>query len=394
MRELTWRRWILPALLFLATTLNYLDRQTLAILAPSLQKELGFDNAQLGLLFSLFYYTYTFAQFAVGPILDRVSLRWFYAGAVLAWSAVSALTGTASGFVGLMVFRLLLGVVEAVNWPAALRMIATAMPPAERPLANGIFTSGTSVGALIAPGLILGISALYGWRWAFVGVGALGLVWFALWAFFSPPSPKAAAPPAGGYASVLRTRAFWLAFCVSILVNPCLYFLLNWLPAYLVQQRGYATAALSGVLTAAYLGLDAGYLGCGALVLALTKLGWRKSSARRAVFLLATALVGLSVFVTRSASPVPLLVIIDCGIGMWIAMYLTMAQEVSSEHVSTAAGLLGGSGSLAGALAMWAVGIVTQRTLSFDIPFAWVAVATMLAAGFGWRITSEIRERR
>jgi cyanate permease len=79
---------------------------------------------------------------------------------------------------------------------------------------------------------------------------------------------------------------------------------------------------------------------------------------------------------------------------MWIAMYLTMAQEVSSEHVSTAAGLLGGSGSLAGALAMWAVGIVTQRTSSFDIPFASVTVATILAAGLGWRITSEIRERR
>src|SRR5512132_490143 len=114
-------KWRLCGLLFLATTLNYLDRQTMSILAPILQNEMHLDNEALGWLFAVFYYSYTFTQFAVGPLLDRLHLRWAFGAAVLLWSAVSALTGLASGFVSLMVFRLLLGITEASNWPAAIR---------------------------------------------------------------------------------------------------------------------------------------------------------------------------------------------------------------------------------------------------------------------------------
>src|SRR5712691_6011604 len=160
-------KWRLCLLLFLATTLNYLDRQTMSILAPTLQKEMHLDNAALGWLFAVFYYSYTFAQFAVGPLLDRSHLRWAFGAAVLLWSAVSGLTGLATGFAGLIVFRLLLGITEAANWPAAIRIVARALEPHERSLGNGIFTSGTSVGALIAPGLILAIAATWGSRSSF-----------------------------------------------------------------------------------------------------------------------------------------------------------------------------------------------------------------------------------
>jgi len=112
-------KWRLCLLLFLATTLNYLDRQTMSILAPTLQKEMHLDNEALGWLFAVFYYAYMFSQFAVGPLLDRLNLRWAFGAAVLLWSAVSAATGLASGFVSLIVFRLLLGIAEAANWPAA-----------------------------------------------------------------------------------------------------------------------------------------------------------------------------------------------------------------------------------------------------------------------------------
>src|SRR5690349_24700438 len=149
-------KWRLCALLFLATTLNYLDRQTVSILAPVLKTELHLDNAALGWLFAVFYYSYTFAQLAVGPLMDRFHLRWTFGMAVLLWSAVSAATGLATGFVSLIAFRLLLGIAEAANWPAAIRIVARAMEPRERSLANGIFTSGTSIGALVAPVLILG----------------------------------------------------------------------------------------------------------------------------------------------------------------------------------------------------------------------------------------------
>ena len=138
-----WSKWGLCQLLFLATTLNYLDRQTLSILAPTLQDEMHLDNKALGWLFSIFYYSYTFSQFAVGMLLDRSHLRWAFGLAVLAWSVVSALTGLAQGFVGLLICRFLLGVAESPNWPAALRIVARALPPEDRTLGNGIFTSGT-----------------------------------------------------------------------------------------------------------------------------------------------------------------------------------------------------------------------------------------------------------
>ena len=155
-------KWGLCVFLFLATTLNYLDRQVMGILAPILQKEMRLGNEDLGWLFSVFYYSYTFSQFAVGLFLDRSNLRWTYGLAVITWSVVAALTGLASGFGVLLIFRLLLGVAESANWPGALRIVARALPPGERALGSGIFTSGTSIGALIAPGLVLGITSALG----------------------------------------------------------------------------------------------------------------------------------------------------------------------------------------------------------------------------------------
>jgi cyanate permease len=180
---------------------------------------------------------------------------------------------------------------------------------------------------------------------------------------------------------------------VAVLINPSLYFNLNWLPTFLKQERGLLTGAEQAwVLTAVFIGLDLGYLTCGAAVLGLTKAGWPMRRARRVVFLVATVLVGLSAVVSSLAfttTVVIVLVVINFGMGLWIASYLTMAQEVSRTHVSTAAGLLGGSGSLVGALAMWAVGKVTQQTGNFALPMAAVAVAAVVAAVAGCFVRQE-----
>jgi ACS family hexuronate transporter-like MFS transporter len=395
------KAWGLCIFLFLATALNYLDRQTMSILAPTIQREMALDNVALGWLFSVFYYSYTFAQFAVGVFLDRANLRWAFAIAVVAWSTAAGLTGLSTGFAGLFLFRLLLGLTESANWPAAMRIVARLLPPRDRSLGNGIFTSGTSVGALIAPSLILGIAALVGWRWAFVAVGSFGFLWAGAWLLFTrdplfahvwqdaSPQRPAAAP---AYAAILRSSRFWRVFAVAILVNPCLYFNVNWLPTYFAQQRGMQPGREVGIaLTIIYLGLDLGYLACGFGVRQLSR---RRSvtSARRIVFLAATVLMGLSAVAPLLPS-VPLtvaaLALVNLAVGAWIAMYLTMGQEVSKESVSTAAGLLGGSGSLAGALAMWGVGKVTQHTGSFTIPMACVSLAALCAAFAGMFIRAQ-----
>jgi MFS transporter, ACS family, aldohexuronate transporter len=281
-----------------------------------------------------------------------------------------------------------------------MRIVARALPPRDRPLGNGIFTSGTSIGALIAPSLILGIAGALGWRWAFAAVASFGLLWLAVWIWFTkdplfsniwsgPASPCHSA--ASAYGDILRHPQFWRVFAVTILVNPCLYFNVNWLPVYFAQQRGLQPGRQMGVaLTLIFLGLDLGYLACGFGVRWLA----RRASipvARRPVFLAASAMMSVSALVPRIPGPqaaVAALMVVNFAVGIWIAMYLTMAQEVSAENVSAAAGLLGGSGSLSGALAMWAVGSVTQQTGSFAAPLAAISVAGLLAAGAGLAVTA------
>src|SRR6516162_5325629 len=331
------KKWQLCFILFLATTLNYLDRQTMSILAPSLQKELHLDNSALGWLFAVFYYTYMFSQMFVGPILDRSNLRWAFAWAVFLWSIVSALTGLATGFAALLIFRLSLGVVESANWPAGMRVVARLMEPQERSLGNGIFTSGTSVGALIAPGLILGISATLGWRWAFVLIGSLGAIWIVGWILITRDrnlssvwSESAAAETSGlpgqwrVFAGIARSPRFLPVLAVAVLVNPCLYFSVNWLPTYFAQQRGLAPGRQMGwILTAIYLGLDIGNIACGSAILMLTRWGNRVQSARRIVFVLATlaVVVCATVPVLPMAGAITALVFVNFGLGIWVAVY-------------------------------------------------------------------------
>jgi ACS family hexuronate transporter-like MFS transporter len=391
--------WTLCLLLFGATTLNYLDRQTISILAPTIQKELGLNNEALGWLFSVFYYSYTIAMFAIGLALDRSNLRWAFAIAVLAWSAAAGLTSLAGGFASLLFFRLLLGIAESANWPAAMRIVARALPPEDRPLGNGIFTSGTSVGAVIAPSLILGISTAVGWRWAFLAVALLGVAWLAVWLPLTRDPVydsvwRARTTDSGSkvsaYSDILRNPGFWRVFAVTILVNPCLYFNLNWLPTYFVQQRGLQQGKELGLaLTLIFLGLDLGYLAAGFGVRLLAR-SRSVMQARRIVFSVATGLLCSSALVPAirsSGLTTAVLIVVNFAIGIWISVYLTMAQEVSVHHISTAAGLLGGSGSLAGALAMWAVGRITHQTGSFAIPMVGVAVAGVLAAIAGLSVT-------
>jgi ACS family hexuronate transporter-like MFS transporter len=299
----------------------------------------------------------------------------------------------------LLAFRVLLGVMESGNWPGAMRIVSRALPPQERAMGNGIFTSGTSVGALIAPALIYCTSSIVGWRASFAVLGATVALWFGAWVLAtrgphlqpvwrSEPSERRQPAAWGAYRNVLANPQFWRVFCVTILVNPVLYFFLNWLPTYYRQQHSVAPGPRQAkILTLTFLGLDLGYLACGAGVLFLVRKGISLRSARRAVFLTASLLMasaGLAPLVRNFAVVVVLLIMAVFAAGVWISMYLTLAQEVSPESVSTAAGLLGGSGSLAGALLMWAVGKVTQATGAFTAPLFAVTCIAVLAATAGW----------
>lgn len=386
----------LVIILLFSTILNYLDRQTISILAPTLQHQMNFDNAHLGWLFAIFYYSYTLFQFAVGPVLDRFNLRWCFAIAVMAWSLVSGLTGLATGFMSLLAFRFLLGVTEAANWPAGLRVLARTLPPAERTLGCGIFESGAGIGALIAPAAIFALLSAFGWRAAFFCIGLVGFLWAPIWLSITrnrelshvwmPNRSEGSAlnELLSVYRKFVHNRKFWWVLLVSITVNPCFYFTVNWLPTYFAQARHLVPGARLGViLTIIFLALDVGNIGGGACALWLTRLGISLEGSRRAVFLTATMLVGacaLVPWVATTWGAVLALVSVNMGLGVWNSMYLTMAQEVSSTHISSAAGTLSAFGSLFGAFTMWAVGQVTNSSRDFTVPMAGVAVAIVLAA--------------
>jgi ACS family hexuronate transporter-like MFS transporter len=353
----------------------------LSLLAPMMRDELNLNNEKLGLLFSFFYYAYMLSQFVVGGLIDRRNLRWSYGGAVLLWSLVGLMTAFTTGFVSLAMFRILLGITEAPNWPGALKIVSRALPERERPMGNGIFTSGQSVGALLAPLLILTVAQAAGWRMGFAAVGLLGVVWFGAWVWYTTrPEFATIWPPrpAGGvvasYGAILRSKAFWCVVVITSTVNPILYFNVNWLPTYFNQQRGMAAGSdeMKWILTAIFLALDLGYIAFGLACMRVS---------RTLVFSVATVLVAFASgvpLVTSRTELIALLAISNFGLGMWMAMYLTFTQEISKESVSTAMGLLGGTGSLAGAIVMWLVGVITERTHSFDLPLYAIAGAIAL----------------
>jgi len=337
-------------------------------------------------------------------VLDRFNLRWCFAIAVTAWSLVSGCTGLAIGFTSLLAFRFLLGVTEAANWPAGVRVLERTLPAEERTLGCGIFESGAAIGALIAPAAIFALLAAFGWRSVFFCVGAIGLLWAPIWLFVTRKRELSQvwtpAPAEGGrfeglldvYRNFARSPRFWWVFVVSITVNPSFYFTMNWLPTYFVQARHLVPGAkLGGMLTFIYLALDVGNIGGGACTLWLAR-RYPIETARRIVFLTATALVSVCAFVPfvgTAWAAVSALVAVNMGLGVWSSMYLTLAQEVSSTHVSSAAGTLSAFGSLFGAFAMWAVGRVTNSAGDFTLPMMSVTIAIWLAAVAGWASSRE-----
>jgi MFS transporter, ACS family, hexuronate transporter len=385
-------KWWIAGLLFAATLLNYLDRQTLAVSSSRVLEELGLNDGHFGRWLFAFFLAYGIAQIVVGPLLDRCSVVWVYAAAVTAWSLAGASGALATGFWSMLSLRLLLGICESPNWPLALRVVARIFPPGQRPLANGIFQCGTSVGALVAPPIIIYLTAAYHWRLAFVVVGVAGLFWTMLWlATMSRwPQPRLDAD-AGTMADspssvrdILRSPALWGLLVATCFLNPLQYFYVSWLPRYFDRYAGVGFGQeLASRLVLVYLALDAGLILGGWLVFALThKMG--VVSARRMVAT-AGALCMMGVPAVSWMRSLDLITAMICvatfGLGCFMVNYLAFASEVSATKVSTATGILGGAGSLAGAAFMWLVGDTVMRSGGFAVAFACAGVMPLVALG-------------
>jgi MFS family permease len=249
-------RTFAPALVLLAicAVINYVDRGNLAIAAPLLKDELGISASQLGILLSAFFWTYTALHFVSGWMVDRFDAGRLIAVGFFLWSLATAATGLVRGFAILLIMRLMLGIGESVMVPGSSKLLAVHLPEHHRGFANGILQASWSAGpavGTVGAGLLI---ASYGWRPVFIGIGLISLAWLPAWIKWMPRSGSIAhslyASP--GFADILRQRSFWGASGGHFCTNYLAYFLLTWLPFYLVRERHLSMQSMAKVAGAYY----------------------------------------------------------------------------------------------------------------------------------------------
>jgi ACS family hexuronate transporter-like MFS transporter len=402
------RRWIICGLLFLATLLNYLDRQTISVTSSKIAAEMHLTDGALGQLFSAFLFAYGISQLVVGMILDRLGVALAYAIAVVAWSLAGASSALTTTFGMLFVTRLLLGVCEAPNWPLALRVVGRVFPAKERALASGLFQSGTSIGALVAPPVIIALTTAYNWRLSFFVVGALGLLWALLWLgwFKRQPMPGLQSAPASGEVAtgagpasligdftpknlgeILRSRIFWGLLLANNIASPLQYFYVTWLPRYFEKYAGVGFGKeLAHRLIVVFLALDLG-LWTGGAVVALLARRMEVRKARLTVTTIGTACMAAIPLVSMTGDLNAITAVIcvaTFGLGWFMVNYLSFLSEVSLTKTSTVAGLSGGTGSLTGAGFIWLVGNTVEKSGGFGVAFLMAGLLPLLALGGMW----------
>lgn len=250
------------SLVFLATAVIYVDRQALSIVAPILIDLYHMSNVTYSKIVFAFMVAYTLMNGVSGPLIDRLGTRRGYALTTLWWSISAALHAITAGPLSLGIFRFLLGMGEAGNWPAGVKVVAEWFPVRERALASGIFNSGSAIGAILAPPAIVWIVLKFGWRAAFLAVASCGFIWLAIWLLtYSTPlavKHKGLSDRRLSARELFSTRFVWAFVCSKIFLDPVWYFYIFWFPAYLTHARHFDLAAIGKYSWIPYLTAGAG----------------------------------------------------------------------------------------------------------------------------------------
>jgi len=409
-------RWTICALLFLASTINYVDRQVIGLLKPTLQQQFGWSEIDYADIIFAFQLAYAIGFVFAGRVIDKIGTKAGFSLALAIWSAAAiahafaptigpsvapilGLVGlTYSGSVaGFIAVRFALGLGESGNFPAAIKTVAEWFPKRERALATGIFNSGTNVGALATPLIVPWITRNYGWTWAFVATGALGLLWLTVWLPLygspashskvgpgelaliqsDPPDPPVKIP----WLSLMGYRQAWAVAAAKFGTDPIWWLYLFWIPDFLHRSYGIDLQSMALPLIVIYLIADVGSIGGGWLSSSLLKRGWTANRARKTAMLTcALAVTPIALAANASAEWIAVLLV---GIAAaahqgWSANVYTLASDMfPRQAVGSVIGFAGMAGAVGGMLIAKITGYVLQATGSY-VPVFLIAASAYL----------------
>lgn len=386
-------RWTIVALLFFATSINYIDRQVIGLLKPTLTKVFGWDNTTFGTINGIFQFFYAFGLLAFGRIIDKVGTKIGYTISIVIWSVFAMAHALARTTFGFTIARSGLGVGESGNFPAAIKSVAEWFPKKERALATGIFNSGANIGAMIAPILVPWILGVYGWQLAFLITGALGFIWLIFWLFiYEIPARKkglgkaefdyihsdaeegvVAAPAAGevsaaagnsaggdsaaalkqvSWGKLLRVRQTWAFVFGKFLTDPIWWFFLFWLPSYFSDTFKLDLTKPGWPLVIVYSCTTVGSIGGGYLSSFLIHKGWPIYKARKTVMLIFAFCVVPIVTAKYFGNMWIIVALISLAAAAhqaWSANIFTTASDMFPKRaVSSIIGIGGMAGSIGG----------------------------------------------
>jgi len=376
-------------LLAISTFINYIDRGSLSLAVPLLKTELDLSPWQLGILLSSFFWTYTSFQIVSGWLVDRFNVNWVLAGGFFIWTVATATTGLVHGFQMLLVMRLILGVGESVAFPSYSKILAKHFPESLRGRANSFIAAGIAGGP--AFGIFFGamLIARYGWRPFFIGLGLLSLLWLVPWKISMPGGPGldvAAGACTPGMLEILKQRSAWGTFAGLFAYNYLSYFLLTWLPSFLVNERHFSMQKMGTIGGAAYLTLALSALVSGWFSDLWIARGGRPTRVRKTFTAAGLAIASCSCLaVVAFASDAGLAVLFLfgtcaaaglCTSNLW-AITQTLAGPLASGKWS---GVQNCVGNFAGFVSPLLTGFVVQRTGHFFWAFAATSVVLVLGA--------------
>ena len=392
-------RWTICALLFFAATINYIDRQVIGILKPTLQTEIGWTEVGYSWVVFSFQAAYAIGFIFAGRLMDRIGTRKGFSLAIIFWSFAAMGHALARSVFGFGVARFFLGLGEAGNFPAAIKTTAEWFPKKERALATGIFNAGTNVGALVTPLVVPIITLWWGWRAAFYVTGAIGFVWLVAWLSFyrrpqehpslsrseldyiqsDPPDPEVKV----AWARLLPHRQTWAFAIGKFMTDPIWWVYLFWLPDFLHKRHGLSLKDFGPPLVVIYLLADIGSIGGGWLSSSLIKRGWTINAGRKLAMLICALAVIPIVFAAQTSNLWVAVVLIGIAAAAhqgWSCNLFTTTSDMFPRYaVGSVVGIGGMAGAVGGMMIARLVGEILQRTGSY-VPIFMIAASAYLAA--------------